>query len=110
MQEVKFAGFMESRDERAAEVEKELGVKRYKDEAGLLADVDAVTIVVPTPAHYDVAKKALDAGKHVFIEKPITATGCCGRTIRCRSCRIAVCVASEIHRKRATCNVQPARF
>ena len=74
MQEVKFAGFMESRDERAAEVEKELGVKRYKDEAGLLADVDAVTIVVPTPAHYDVAKKALDAGKHVFIEKPITAT------------------------------------
>ena len=74
MQEVKFAGFMESRDERAAEVEKELGVKRYKDEAGLLADVDAVTIVVPPPAHYDVAKKALDAGKHVFIEKPITAT------------------------------------
>lgn len=74
MEEVKFAGFMESRDERAAEVEKELGVLRYTDEATLLADVDAVTIVVPTPAHYDVARIALDAGKHVFIEKPITAT------------------------------------
>jgi predicted dehydrogenase len=74
MKEVKFAGFMESRDERAAEVEKELGVRRYRDEASLLGDVDAVTIVVPTPAHYDVAKIALDAGKHVFIEKPITAT------------------------------------
>jgi len=74
MESVKFAGFVESRDERAAEVEKELGVLRYKDDASLLADVDAVNIVVPTPAHYDVARKALEAGKHVFIEKPITAT------------------------------------
>ncbi len=74
MEDVKFAGFVEARDERAAEVEKELGVLRYRDEASLLADVDAVTIVVPTPAHYDVAKTALNAGKHVFIEKPITAT------------------------------------
>ena len=74
MEPVKFAGFVEPRDERAKEVEKELGVTRYSDEASLLADVDAITIVVPTPAHYQVAKTALDAGKHVFIEKPITAT------------------------------------
>ena len=74
MESVAFAGFIESRDDRAAEVASELGVRRYDDEAALLADVDAVTIVVPTPAHYDVAKAALAAGKHVFIEKPITAT------------------------------------
>jgi predicted dehydrogenase len=74
MESVSFAGFVESRSERASEVAAELGVKRYEDEASLLADVDAVTIVVPTPAHYDVAKAALEAGKHVFIEKPITAT------------------------------------
>ena len=74
MEEVNFAGFVESRDDRAAEVAAELSVRRYPDEASLLADVDAVTIVVPTPAHYSVAKAALDAGKHVFIEKPITAT------------------------------------
>ena len=74
MESVAFAGFIESRDDRAAEVANELGVRRYADEAALLADVDAVTIVVPTPAHYDVAKAALEAGKHVFIEKPITAT------------------------------------
>ncbi|MEO5589718.1 MAG: Gfo/Idh/MocA family oxidoreductase [Gemmatimonadaceae bacterium] len=74
METVEFAGFVEARDERANEVATELGVRRYPDEETLLADVDAVTIVVPTPAHYEVAKAALEAGKHVFIEKPITAT------------------------------------
>ncbi len=74
MESVAFAGFVEARDERATEVAAELGVRRYADEASLLADVDAVTIVVPTPAHYAVARAALEAGKHVFIEKPITAT------------------------------------
>jgi len=74
MESVAFAGFVEARDDRAAEVAAELGVRRYPDEASLLADVDAVTIVVPTPAHYSVARAALEAGKHVFIEKPITAT------------------------------------
>jgi predicted dehydrogenase len=74
MESVAFKGFVESRDERAAQVSSELGVKRYDDEASLLADVDAVTIVVPTSFHYDVARKAIEAGKHVFIEKPITTT------------------------------------
>ncbi|MGI9042977.1 MAG: Gfo/Idh/MocA family protein [Gemmatimonadaceae bacterium] len=74
METVAFAGFVEARDDRAAEVASELGVRRYADVASLLADVDAVTIVVPTPAHYAVARAALEAGKHVFIEKPITAT------------------------------------
>ena len=74
LETVSFAGFVESRDQRAEEVTSELGVKRYADEASLLRDVDAVTIVVPTPAHFAVARAALEAGKHVFIEKPITAT------------------------------------
>jgi predicted dehydrogenase len=74
MDSVVLAGFVESRDQRADEVSAELGVKRFASEAELLSEVDALTIVVPTPSHYDVAKAALDSGKHVFIEKPITAT------------------------------------
>ena len=74
METVTLAGFTESRDERAEEVASQLGARRYADERSLLDDVDAVTIVVPTPAHYAVAKAALEAGKHVFIEKPRTAT------------------------------------
>jgi predicted dehydrogenase len=74
METVSFAGFVESREDRATEVATELGIRRYADEAALLADVDAVTIVVPTSAHFAVARAALETGKHVFIEKPITAT------------------------------------
>jgi predicted dehydrogenase len=74
LEDVTFLGFVEGRPERAAQVETELGVRTYPDLAALLDDVDAVTIAVPTPAHFDVAKQALDRGKHVFIEKPITAT------------------------------------
>jgi len=43
------------------------------DDAGLLADPDvkAVFIAVDAPRHHPVAKAALQAGKHVFVEKPL---------------------------------------
>jgi predicted dehydrogenase len=37
-------------------------------------DVDAVAIVTPVWTHFDLAKAALENGKHVFVEKPFTAT------------------------------------
>lgn len=37
------------------------------------ASVDAVTISTPTVTHYAIAKAALEAGKHVLVEKPITS-------------------------------------
>jgi predicted dehydrogenase len=68
------AGFYEVRPERAAEVSAELGVRAFPSLEALLDAVDAVTVVVPTPAHFAVAKAALERGKHVMIEKPIAAT------------------------------------
>jgi len=38
----------------------------------MLKKVDAVTIAAPTKYHYDIAKKCLQEGKHVLVEKPIT--------------------------------------
>jgi predicted dehydrogenase len=67
-------GFHEARPERAAQVAEELGVRAFDSLDALLAEVDALTIVVPTPAHYRVAKAALERGKHVMIEKPLAAS------------------------------------
>jgi len=70
----RLVGFHDARPERAAAVASELGVRPYDDVRALLDEVDAATIVVPTPAHYEVARAALDRGKHLLIEKPIAAT------------------------------------
>jgi predicted dehydrogenase len=69
-----FAGFYESRPERAAKVAAELGVRAFASLESLLDVVDAVTIVVPTPAHFAVARHVLGRGIHALIEKPIAAT------------------------------------
>jgi predicted dehydrogenase len=36
--------------------------------------VDAVVVATPVHLHYELAKKSLEAGKHVFVEKPMTQT------------------------------------
>lgn len=47
-----------------------------RDLGELLADasLDAVAIATPVPTHFAIAKRALEAGKHVLLEKPLTAT------------------------------------
>lgn len=72
--DIVFKGFFESNVDRAGTVSRELGIRAYPSVEALLADVDAVSIVVPTPFHHAVAKQALEAGKHILIEKPITVT------------------------------------
>lgn len=37
-------------------------------------DIDAVVIATPVSSHYDLARRALEAGKHVLVEKPVCAT------------------------------------
>ena len=51
-------------------------IKGMKDPLELIRStlVDAVAIVTPVFAHYEMAKAALVAGKHIFVEKPFTST------------------------------------
>jgi predicted dehydrogenase len=72
--DVSFVGFHDVRPERAAQVSTELGVPAFDDVERLIEACDALTIVVPTPAHFAVAKAAVARGRHVLIEKPLTAT------------------------------------
>ncbi|HEY0932041.1 MAG TPA: Gfo/Idh/MocA family oxidoreductase [Gemmatimonas sp.] len=70
----RFIGFVDENPGRASEVATQYGVTAYASLDRLLADVDALSIVVPTRSHYAVAAKALAMGKHVFVEKPFTVT------------------------------------
>lgn len=51
-------------------------VEQVMDFTALVArkDIDAVAIATPVSSHYPLAKQALEAGKHVMVEKPMTAT------------------------------------
>jgi predicted dehydrogenase len=53
---------------------RELGCPVVADYRALLGQVDAVSIVTPTPLHHQVSRDFLDAGAHVLVEKPITTT------------------------------------
>lgn len=64
-------------DPSAAAVEKakeNYNFKAYPSAETLMEDCELVDIVVPTTAHYALAKKALNSGLHIFIEKPVTNT------------------------------------
>lgn len=64
------------RDERLAQVRKRYPAVRTTTSVDDVygADVDAVVIATPVSTHYQLASRALRAGKHVWVEKPMTAT------------------------------------
>ena len=49
-------------------------VAGFADVGELVGKVDAVSVVVPTVLHFDVAHRLIEAGIHVLIEKPIAET------------------------------------
>jgi predicted dehydrogenase len=52
------------------------GISTTSDVNDVLAapDIDAVAVITPVSTHFELARKALENGKHVFVEKPFTAT------------------------------------
>lgn len=65
---------VDGRDEVRKAVAAEVGVQAVADYRELLGKVDAVSVVTPTPAHFEIAEAFLAAGAHVLVEKPITET------------------------------------
>ena len=70
----KLVGFYDPFTENAEKVAKEFGYKLFTSVEDLIDAVDVVDIVTPTLSHFDCAKKAIEKGCHIFIEKPITNT------------------------------------
>ena len=67
------AGIYDIKEERCA-LARENGIYAYDSLEALLADkeVEIVTIAIPNDQHMPMAIKALEAGKHVICEKPVT--------------------------------------
>ena len=65
------SGFFDKNKNRANQVEKETGAKKFFSIQQLLDQSEAIIIAVPTSDHYKVGQLCLESGKHVFIEKPI---------------------------------------
>ncbi len=68
---VELVGFFDPNDEQAATTISQYQVPRYTDIDTLISSVDAIDIVAPTTSHYELAKRCLLSGKHLFIEKPL---------------------------------------
>ncbi|MBP8793035.1 MAG: Gfo/Idh/MocA family oxidoreductase [Lutibacter sp.] len=67
-------GFYDPIKENAEKVAQEFGYTPFDTIEALINAVDVVDIVTPTLSHFDCAKEAIEKGKHIFIEKPITKT------------------------------------
>jgi predicted dehydrogenase len=67
-------GVVDADPARAAAVAAEHGGRAFERLDVLLREVDAVSVAVPTVDHHRVARQAIEAGRAVLLEKPMTAT------------------------------------
>ncbi len=65
-------GFHDADPARAEEMSKKYSLAGFESSEALLSVVDAVCIVTPTITHSALALLAIESGKHLFIEKPLT--------------------------------------
>lgn len=58
----------------ATELSAQYGFPSFDSMNNLIDQAEVLSIVTPTTTHFEIAKKAIERGKHVFIEKPVTDT------------------------------------
>src|SRR5713101_7851378 len=59
---------------RVKQAHPDLVVTTQSSELFASPEIDAIAVVTPVSSHFKLAKDALENGKHVFVEKPFTAT------------------------------------
>jgi predicted dehydrogenase len=67
-------GFYDASKEASEKIESEFGYRSFPSMESLIDASDMVVVVTPTSKHFECAKMVINAGKHLFIEKPITET------------------------------------
>jgi predicted dehydrogenase len=74
LQDAQLVAVVDVDERRAREVAQRAGAPAHTDYRRVLGSVDVASIVVPTEAHYEVARACLEAGVHILVEKPVTRT------------------------------------
>ncbi|MEK6673515.1 MAG: Gfo/Idh/MocA family oxidoreductase [Nitrospirota bacterium] len=74
LEDAELVGVADTNIERAGEIARKYGTKAYKDYKDLIGNADALSIVVPTTLHYEIAVECLTSGKDIIVEKPVTTT------------------------------------
>lgn len=74
MPEVDTVGFVDNDDVKAADLTRDLGLRRFATVEELGREVDCAVIATPTTSHAAVAESLLSAGCDLMIEKPVTTT------------------------------------
>jgi predicted dehydrogenase len=72
--EIEIAGVADVDAVRVNELAQQYKIPTFNNYRKLLENTDGVVIATPTETHYQIAKDFLEAGTHVFIEKPITSS------------------------------------
>lgn len=73
LDEIDFIGFFDSNSENSEQLNTQYQTTQFKNAEDLISKCDALVIASPTSTHFDYAKSCIQLGKHVFVEKPVTA-------------------------------------
>jgi len=73
-QSAEWSGVFDSDPEHSAKVALEFGGRALPSLSDLISASDAVIVAAATSAHYEIGKQVLQAGRHLFLEKPMTTT------------------------------------
>ena len=74
IKEFDLIGFYDTNPVNSKKITTEFGISSFSSAKELIDSADAIDVVTPTKYHFEYAKMAIGKGKHLFVEKPITAT------------------------------------
>ncbi|PTY39814.1 Gfo/Idh/MocA family protein [Brachyspira hampsonii] len=72
--QINLSGIYDADENHLNEISKKFNIRKFNSVDEAIDNADAVIIASPTIYHFEIAKKALEKGKHVLVEKPMTET------------------------------------
>ncbi|WP_416487486.1 Gfo/Idh/MocA family protein [Brachyspira hyodysenteriae] len=71
---INLSGIYDANENHLNEISQKYNIRKFNSVDEAIDNADAVIIASPTIYHFEIAKKAVEKGKHVLVEKPMTET------------------------------------